>query len=52
MPELKRELTKEDVTPTCQNCDFEYYCRKHKNKPCPSWRSDLDYRRMLESCRK
>lgn len=40
---------RDDIVPNCQNCDYEYYCREHKEKPCESWRPDLNYKRMLES---
>lgn len=48
---MKQELRRMDVEPCCQNCDFEYYCKEHKNGPCLSWRADLEYKTMLESCK-
>lgn len=44
-------ITKEDVIPSCQNCDFEYVCLHDELQPCVKWRPDLEYRQMLESCR-
>lgn len=41
------ELTREDLIPTCQNCDYEYFCNQSKSMPCTSWRPDLEYRKML-----
>ena len=52
MPEQKKKLTKEDVTPTCQNCDFEEYDNHVPEGICPRWRPDLEYKRMLDSVRK
>ncbi len=46
------EITKEDVRPTCQNCDFEYYCNHSPEGLCKEWRPDLKYKRMLEEVRK
>lgn len=45
-------ITKDDITPTCMNCDFEEYCNHRHEGECPSWRPDLDYRRMLDSVRR
>lgn len=43
------QVIRDDIVPNCQNCDYEYYCREHKEIPCESWRPDLGYKRMLES---
>lgn len=46
------EITKVDVTPTCQNCDFEEYCKHCPEGLCKRWRPDLYYRRMLDEVKK
>ena len=44
-------MTRTDILPDCTNCISEYDCDWKKAKPCAEWRPDLDYRRMMESCR-
>lgn len=45
------DMTRTDILPDCTNCISEYDCDLKKAKPCAEWRPDLDYRRMMESCR-
>ena len=42
------EITRVDVAPSCQNCDFEYICPHDEPQPCVKWRPDLDYKRLME----
>ena len=44
-------MTRTDILPDCQNCDFEYHCDWKKAKPCAEWRPDLNYKRMLDGVR-
>ena len=42
-------MDREYIIPTCQNCDFEEYCKHDQPKPCTKWRPDLDYKRQMET---
>ena len=44
-------MEREDIVRSCQNCDFEYICPHDEPQPCVEWRPDLDYRKMLETCK-
>jgi len=43
------ETMRADIEPTCQNCDFEEYCKHDQPKPCVIWRPDLDYKKLMEA---
>ena len=41
-------MEREHIIQTCQNCDFEEYCKHDQPKPCKKWRPDLDCKRQME----
>lgn len=41
-------MDREYIIQTCQNYDFEEYCKHDQPEPCTKWHPDLEYKRQME----